>query len=489
MTYPVISSQGVTIGSNNPPHPSAALDIQSTSGGLAVPRLTTAQRNALANPTQGLQVYNVTTSCLEVYHSNGWKSISCSCSQAPASPLLIQGPGQVCGNQSGVTYWISPVAGATSYTWTLPSGASLVSGQGDTAITVNFTTGTGNIAVSAQNFCGVSSPVSLSVVAQNPTATFSLNPAQPILNQPTQFTGQPSGMTYAWSFPGGNPSTSTLVNPSVTWSNTGPVTVSLQVTNVQGCVGTTQQNLNVTNCPAPGTTTVNFAYTGNLQTWTVPACASSIRIRALGAQGGNTPSGQGGLGARMEGTFSVTPGQVLQIIVGQQGNTDPYSSGGGGGSGVVLNGTPLIVAGGGGGINGSSTISNMQGTTSNNGQAGGGYPGSGGTGGGDGAGTVYSGSNFSYGGRGFNAGASGSTGQNGISSSTTTTQGTFGLGGGGGSVGSGSCNCGGGGGGYSGGGSGDINNSGGGGGSFNSGTSPSNASGVHTGHGQIIITY
>lgn len=484
-----VHAQGVTIGSNNPPHPSATLDIQSTTGGLALPRLTTTQRNAIQNPTVGLQVYNTTTSCLDIYHNNGWKSVSCSCNQAPPAPTLIQGPNQVCGNQSGVNYWIAPVAGATSYTWTLPSGATLVSGQGDTAVVVNFTSGTGQITVTAQNFCGTSSPTSLSVVAQNPSPSFSANPAQPILNQPVQFTGQPSGVTYAWTFSGGNPATSTLPNPSVTWSNTGSVTIGLQVTDAQGCVGSTQQTVTVTNCPAPGTTTVTFNYTGSLQTWTVPPCATSARIRALGAQGGNTPSGQGGLGARMEGTFALTPGQVLQIIVGQQGNTDPNSSGGGGGSGVVLNGTPLIVAGGGGGINGSSTISNMQGTTSANGQAGGGNSGSGGTGGGDGGGTVYNGNNFSYGGRGFNAGANGSTGQNGQSSSTTTTQGSFGLGGGGGSVGAGHCNCGGGGGGYSGGGSGAINSSGGGGGSFNSGSSPSNASGVHSGHGQIVITY
>ena len=52
-----------------------------------------------------------------------------------------------------------------------------------------------------------------------------------------------------------------------------------------------------------------FVYTGAMQSFTVPAGVTSITIQALGAQGG----GNGGLGAKMTGTFTVTPGQVLQV--------------------------------------------------------------------------------------------------------------------------------------------------------------------------------
>ncbi len=74
----------------------------------------------------------------------------------PAQPGSISGPGfSLCG-LSGVTYSISPVAGATGYSWTVPAGVSIVVNTG-LSITVDFGpsfTGTGNICVSAENSCG-----------------------------------------------------------------------------------------------------------------------------------------------------------------------------------------------------------------------------------------------------------------------------------------------------------------------------------------------
>lgn len=240
-----------------------------------------------------------------------------------------------------------------------------------------------------------------------------------------------------------------------------------------------------------------FNYTGAVQTFTVPPCVTSITIEARGAQGGlvtaQAPFPPGGYGAKMKGDFAVNPGDVLSIIVGQQGNPDPSSSGGGGGSGVNFNNTPLIVAGGGGGADfqdpsftGRHAVTTMNGVDGNN------NPGSGGVSGGTGLDYAYTSTNISRGGNGWNAGNLGSTGVDGVSTNTTFTAGTWGLGGGGGSVGYGWCNCGGGGGGYSGGGSANINLSGGGGGSYNSGTNQVNTSGVaggNTGNGMVIITY
>ena len=55
----------------------------------------------------------------------------------------------------------------------------------------------------------------------------------------------------------------------------------------------------------------------------------------------------------MIGTFSLTKGEIIQILVGQEGgiNNDSVTSGGGGGLFVVRgSNTPLIIAGGGGSI-------------------------------------------------------------------------------------------------------------------------------------------
>ena len=61
------AAQGVGIGTSTP-HPSAALDITSTTGGLALPRLTTAQRQAIANPTLGMLVVQ-TDGEFGIYHA------------------------------------------------------------------------------------------------------------------------------------------------------------------------------------------------------------------------------------------------------------------------------------------------------------------------------------------------------------------------------------------------------------------------------------
>ena len=237
---------------------------------------------------------------------------------------------------------------------------------------------------------------------------------------------------------------------------------------------------------------ITFNYTGALQNWTVPAGVTQVTIQAKGAQGGTVTTGgyPGGLGADMTGDFAVTPGQILNIVVGGMGNPETYSSGGGGASGVGIGASTLIVAGGGGGINlGDQDYPERHATVNNSGNDGSSYFNSGGMGGNDGADNIFEDINISRGGRGWNSGNAGSFGLNGSSPNTSTTNGTFGIGGGGGSVGSSFCNCGGGGGGYSGGGSGNINSSGGGGGSYNAGTNQTNIGGSNTGDGMVVISY
>ena len=100
-----------------------------------------------------------------------------------------------------------------------------------------------------------------------------------------------------------------------------------------------------------------------IQQWTVPY-TGEYRVEAIGAAGGygKTRNKQGstvtyrGRGARMIGTFTLSEGEIIQILVGQEGTINnsphhPFASGGGGGTFVVRGGsTPLIIAGGGGGI-------------------------------------------------------------------------------------------------------------------------------------------
>ena len=93
-----------------------------------------------------------------------------------------------------------------------------------------------------------------------------------------------------------------------------------------------------------------------IQQWTVPYTAN-YSIEAIGAAGGYglvSNSGQyRGRSARLRGTFRLSKGETIQILVGQEGsiNLNSQNSGGGGGTFVVrASNTPLIIAGGGGGI-------------------------------------------------------------------------------------------------------------------------------------------
>ena len=56
------------------PDTKAMLDIASTSSGLLIPRMTTVQRDAIAAPTVGLQVYNLTTNTVDVFRGVTWEA-------------------------------------------------------------------------------------------------------------------------------------------------------------------------------------------------------------------------------------------------------------------------------------------------------------------------------------------------------------------------------------------------------------------------------
>ncbi|WP_114777415.1 ice-binding family protein [Botryobacter ruber] len=71
----------------------------------------------------------------------------------------VSGPAEVCAATTGIQYSISPVAGATTYTWTPPAGWTITSGAGTPTITVSTGNTTGNVQlrVVASNSCGSAS--------------------------------------------------------------------------------------------------------------------------------------------------------------------------------------------------------------------------------------------------------------------------------------------------------------------------------------------
>ena len=66
-------AQSIAIGSNGAaPNASAILDVQSVDKGMLIPRMSSAQRNTIANPATGLLVFDLNTISLWFYSGTGW---------------------------------------------------------------------------------------------------------------------------------------------------------------------------------------------------------------------------------------------------------------------------------------------------------------------------------------------------------------------------------------------------------------------------------
>lgn len=319
--------------------------------------------------------------------------------------------------------------------------------------------------------------------------------AQPC-NAPTNVTATPSSMCTS----GASQLNATSAGNNINWYTVpvGGVSLGTSASGANFAVtvpSTTTYYAEAIGIGGPSTQTFN--YTGAVQTFTVPSGVTSLTVDVIGAKGGTgyPATSVGGNGGRVQGTLTVTPGQVLQIYVGGAGANgsanaagsggynggaagglyaSSYSGGGGGGASDIrtspyaLANRVVVAGGGGGGAYDYST------TNSERGGDGGGTTGQHGWYGGTIAGQPYVG----YGGTPSAGGAGGNYPGYCIGSN-----GALGVGGAGGTC---TNSGGGGGGGYYGGGGG-VWGGGGGGSSFLSGGT--HTQGYQNGNGQVVLTW
>jgi hypothetical protein len=135
---------------------------------------------------------------------------------APSTTQIIGAPdaiGPISGRtdgvcrQNGFVYSISALDGATGYSWIVPTGATIVSGQGTTSITVNYGTlfSSGNVCVSASNACGVVSRCLFitAVPAVPPAIAGPAGVCRKAKNVVYTCTAVPGATTYNWIVPNG----------------------------------------------------------------------------------------------------------------------------------------------------------------------------------------------------------------------------------------------------------------------------------------------
>jgi hypothetical protein len=216
----------------------------------------------------------------------------------PVRPPSISGPAKLCPGDAGI-YSTGTVARARTYTWTVPTGMTIVSGQGTNIINVitgpSYTGGT--VSVACNNTCGTG-PSRSRTVSLNIPGT----PA-PISGQATGLcnstgvvfstTGTPEATSYLWSVPPGV----TIVSGQ----GTGTITVNVSNTFTTGSINVTGQNscgfgltrsLTIFGTPGqagpisgptaicPGATGIVYQVAtvagADVYTWTVPAGATIV---------------------------------------------------------------------------------------------------------------------------------------------------------------------------------------------------------------------
>jgi hypothetical protein len=216
--------------------------------------------------TQTINVNTVATFTVTVTNANGCSASASATTtntgSLPATPGPITGPAIASCNTTGNNYSISPVPNTTHYVWTVPSGATIASGQGTTSVTINFGASFqgGYVVVAASNTCG-----------QSPSITPRRLFVQALANMPGAITGQASGLcgpttktysiaavpmatSYTWSVPAGATITGGQGTTSVTVSFSAGFTFGNICVTANNACGSTAPSCKMLSgiSPTPG---------------------------------------------------------------------------------------------------------------------------------------------------------------------------------------------------------------------------------------------
>jgi hypothetical protein len=118
--------------------------------------------------TSGFTSSNITVQSVNDCGVSSSRSLAIT-KDIPPTPSLISGPANVCeyigSSALTATYTVPALANANSYTWSIPTGAISVSGQGSNSVSFKYPVGYtgGNISVTATNGCGTGGSRSMTI--------------------------------------------------------------------------------------------------------------------------------------------------------------------------------------------------------------------------------------------------------------------------------------------------------------------------------------
>jgi xyloglucan-specific exo-beta-1,4-glucanase len=211
-----------------------------------------------------------------VYQSTGGRGIVYG--YIPSAPVShsIVGPVNVSANSVGVIYSIPSDSGST-FNWSVPPGATIVSGQGTDSITVNFGNNGGTVQVTETNSFGNAASYA-TIFIQSPPVTQSITGPDNVSSnaQGIIYSILPNpGSAFNWSVPGGATIVSGQGTSSIT-VNFGSSGGTLQVTetnsfgsaisdttvNVSGVTGifSSSSSANIQAYPNPFSEKINISF-------------------------------------------------------------------------------------------------------------------------------------------------------------------------------------------------------------------------------------
>lgn len=234
--------------------------------------------------------------------SNACGTSGSSCRSLTVSTGTPSRPGSISGNLVGAcasssqTFSIAAVTGATTYTWTVPSGAVITNGQGTTSITFTLPAGfvSGTLSVTSGNACGTSSSRSTTIRSVPTLPGGITGQANNLCNASAisySISAVNGATSYTWTTPAGSFITSGQGTTGIVVRYGAFTTGTVCVTANNACGSSTARCLTVTGPPArpssiTGSTSVcanqtGIAYsctsqTGATYTWSVPAGASVL---------------------------------------------------------------------------------------------------------------------------------------------------------------------------------------------------------------------
>jgi len=296
---------------------------------LGLSRNTNQTNNWYANDTligngREITVFPTMTSTYKATLATGTLIITVT--PLPAKAGIISGSTIVCQGQKTVNYSVPAIANATSYYWTLPSGATGSSSTNNISVNYGSSAVSGNISVNGNNYCGDGAISNLAITI-NKIPSLSVSNNSPVCTGNTLSLSASSTLgatTYSWTGP--NSFSSTSQNPIVSSATTTAMAGNYYViATANGCVSPADSTTVIINqatasnngpiCAGNTLSLTASTISGATYFWTGPnGFVSTDQNPIVSTNASSAMSGVYNVYSTVNGCTSPIPGKTTAVV-------------------------------------------------------------------------------------------------------------------------------------------------------------------------------